>query len=779
MISSSRTTQRKRFFLYWPEWQDSDGLKPKSKRRRVMRLFAHWRNKTAPLCPKCRSRKLDLRPLMASPPDISELPENPENEDLDELEKRYAVQINDFSPEEAEIVKLRCSMCALLLSCLDATDQDGWLGHMRCICTLRPRFDWSTNVKKEGSIIHKQQIWVEFQPIEGEVLLDMVDVDTYDVKRIRPPGGRRRAISPVADIKLLKLWLMHCNKNHSHPNIPDIIRSRMQVILDDRIFRLIHTSTGLVEVLASLPTFVALSYVWGSTSGQAKNPPLKGGLVSDYPRTIRDSIATAHSLGYEWLWVDRVCIDQDSDSEKAKLIPYMKDIYAAADLTIVAACGEGAEDGLLGAQGTQRKTQKPLLLGPSVAVLPVSYSFENMMDSSIWSKRGWTFQEYVFSKRLLFAFESEMFFTCERYTYGESMGRRPIIKNTGGINRWLFHESGTCNAGMLQALFHSKEAKTEDLLTTDLFLQTIAEYSRRSLSVKEDRMAAFAGVILSAMGPMDRVSEEAFLKHGHPLPFFEALLGWGRAFVALDNPDPSKVLRVPSWSWAYPGQSVNFLISRRSLLNNYHWFHYTQLLNHDVLGLPTENNATEALFGLPLSDELIADRSWMDSLPHNSKSIPLLPKLHLLTLVFDARLVRCDATDPEEYLLAALGSTGTALEIIRRTLPQRVRSEKIEYWSIRTGCESLFPIEGASPRPQPFETFAIITGFPERGGFKHSNVWTDEIYFNLTVLLLEPTGQKDTYTRLGMNCISHVWKESYPADVIKKGRPRWQYIHIA
>ncbi|KAI1423820.1 heterokaryon incompatibility protein-domain-containing protein [Xylaria sp. FL1777] len=787
MIATNSFTGRKSNSIGWPELQDSEASKPKSQRHRVSRWLARWRNKTAPLCQKCRDLKLDLSPLMAKPPDISELPKEAESLDMDELESRYTVHINYFSPKEAKASGSECSLCEFLLRCFQTTRQEGWLlGLPSCSLTLRPRFDRSTNVKKEGTMIHKQQIWVEFQPIEGEILVDLVDL-----KECRPTGKRRGPISPTADLKLLKWWLKNCDQRHSHKDIPSTVRPRIQAILDGRIFRVINTTTGLVEALTSLPTFVALSYVWGPSTGEPKNQPLKGGPVSDYPATIRDAIVTSKSLGYEWLWVDRVCIDQNSDGEKAKLIPYMKDIYTAAQLTIVAACGESAEDGLLGTQATPRKVLKPLILGPSVAVLPPAERFVRLMRDCVWSQRGWTFQEYVFSRRLLIVFKTEMFFTCGQRTFRESLGRRPVIDNKGAVDRWLFDNTGPCDAAELQSRFQRTADKPEDMLTVHLFLGGVADYSGRQFSVKEDRMGAFSGVISSAMSPMDQVSEEALLKHGHPLRFFESLLTWERGlFIKSSLLDPNKKLRVPSWSWAYTGYPVIFKIlggpPRSS--DQYVFFNYSQLPNHDVLGLPSKSNPTGILLGLPVPDELIADRSWIESSPQESKSDPEggewataaasispLPKLHLLTLVFDARFLKYDDYT-EEYMLAALGTTETSLDI-RRRVDKDARPDRIYNWSLQPGCESLFPERGVSPRSRPFETFAIITGYPDRGAFNYGE-WSNEIFFNLFVLLLEPTGEQDTYSRLGMNTIPFVWMKSYASGVIKKGRPRWQYIHL-
>ncbi|KAI0526619.1 heterokaryon incompatibility protein-domain-containing protein [Xylaria bambusicola] len=786
MIGTNRITMRNKFRDdWWPELQKSEISKPRPPKRHVMQWFSHLVNPTAPLCRRCHRRKLNLRSLVAKPPDISELPKGFENEDLNDLENKFSVHIHNFSAEEAEAAKSRCSLCALLSGCLEYTQQEGWLGYMRCTVILRPRFDRSTNIKKKGIIIHKQQIWVEFQPIEGEVLIDLVDVGGIGFT------GRRRPVFPTADYKLLKWWLRNCNRKHTHPDISTEVRSRMQVILDDGLFRLINTSTGLVEVLASLPTFVALSYVWGPAPSQPKNQPLKGGPVADYPRTIRDTIVTANFLGYEWLWVDRLCIDQNSDTDKAKLIPYMRDIYAAANLTIVAACGKGAEDGLFGTEGTPRKARQPLTIGPSFAVAAVSYPFEGLIEDTVWYKRGWTFQECVFSRRLLFVLNSEMFFCCGDHLFRETTCRRLVTPNQGSIERWLFYEKGRCVARDLQVALHRKAATPDKMLNSWLFLSAMREYSGRKLSVGADRLAAFAGVILSAMEPMDQVSEAAFLKHGHPLPFFESLLTWTPGYDSgrLLNQLPVDNMPTPSWSWAHSGYRVNIDIhgETRGCYDQYYWFTYSQLPNYDVLGLPSPLNPIDTLLNMPLSDELKTDRSWAESSPQdiektnhdeNLVTMPVdvsrLPKLHLLTLVFDARLVFSESIRnyKDSFLLMDLGSTDTPQDVSMRE--RGIILDLLPTWHLQIDREDYL----LSPRPRPFETFAIITGWPRYGSARFGIERSTELYYDLTVMLLEPQEQKDTYSRLGLSTISNVFRNTYYVELIKKGNPRWQYIHI-
>lgn len=101
--------------------------------------------------------------------------------------------------------------------------------------------------------------------------------------------------------------------------------------------------------------FVTLSYVWVTerlnTKGQLtdksrENFETPGGL-KDVPDTIQDAMQVCIQLGERFLWVDRLCIIQDS-SDKLHQIKLIDQIYSSADFVIVAACRKGAKDGLRG-----------------------------------------------------------------------------------------------------------------------------------------------------------------------------------------------------------------------------------------------------------------------------------------------------------------------------------------------------------------------------------------------------------------------------------------------
>lgn len=89
-----------------------------------------------------------------------------------------------------------------------------------------------------------------------------------------------------------------------------------------------------MQAEAGVP-WVALSYVWGHSSGDAGPEVFPQAL----PNTIEDAIKVTEEMGYRYLWVDRYCIDQKEEAQKLDLIAKMDIIYRAADLTIIAAAG--------------------------------------------------------------------------------------------------------------------------------------------------------------------------------------------------------------------------------------------------------------------------------------------------------------------------------------------------------------------------------------------------------------------------------------------------------
>lgn len=64
----------------------------------------------------------------------------------------------------------------------------------------------------------------------------------------------------------------------------------------------------------------------------------------------------AAELGFDYLWIDALCIIQDSSEDQAFQIQNMTNIYASSFLTIIAASGNDCNSGLPGLHDNSRRS---------------------------------------------------------------------------------------------------------------------------------------------------------------------------------------------------------------------------------------------------------------------------------------------------------------------------------------------------------------------------------------------------------------------------------------
>ena len=99
--------------------------------------------------------------------------------------------------------------------------------------------------------------------------------------------------------------------------------------------------------------YLALSYCWGGDQQHKTTDKTiletKGTVdISRLPRTIQDAVTVTINLGYNYLWVDSVCIVQDNEQDRTAEIAKMPAIYSNAVCTITASCPADAWEGFLG-----------------------------------------------------------------------------------------------------------------------------------------------------------------------------------------------------------------------------------------------------------------------------------------------------------------------------------------------------------------------------------------------------------------------------------------------
>lgn len=101
--------------------------------------------------------------------------------------------------------------------------------------------------------------------------------------------------------------------------------------------------------------YITLSYRWGdvepfTTTSLTLKERLYGISEEDLPKTIRDAVNITRLLGKRFLWVDALCILQNSKSDWDTQSAQLGDIYSNAWLNISVDVAENSKAGFLGKQ---------------------------------------------------------------------------------------------------------------------------------------------------------------------------------------------------------------------------------------------------------------------------------------------------------------------------------------------------------------------------------------------------------------------------------------------
>jgi hypothetical protein len=310
-------------------------------------------------------------------------------------------------------------------------------------------------------------------------------------------------------------------------------------------FGVIDVNDMRLTSLAEGKRYIALSYIWGSgrvfTTQEANIKSLlsHGGIrkkLSDLPRTIRDSIDLVRALGERYLWVDALCIIQDSKRSWTLNSRVMDLVYGNAYLTICAADGQDANAGLQGLHPTTTPTQIIEQYSPEVRLMSTQPA-ENYIQQSAWNTRAWTFQERLLSKRTLIFVNGRVYFQCrctarsvDIITEDESAGWSIEFINSPML--------------MLQQLSDAP---------LSVYKKALELYMTRNLTYSRDILAAFNGIgnqVCEALG--------GSLIHGLPSSHFDWALLWEARDAAERRFDVDEEL-FPSWSWCgWKGEMMEY-----------------------------------------------------------------------------------------------------------------------------------------------------------------------------------------------------------------------------
>ncbi|MCJ1230338.1 hypothetical protein MMC12_007011 [Toensbergia leucococca] len=247
--------------------------------------------------------------------------------------------------------------------------------------------------------------------------------------------------------------------------------------------------------------YVALSHRWTDETSKCKTTQAnyeartRGVGFSTLSKNLRDVMIFAQKLGVRYVWIDSLCIIQDSEADVRQELLKMAQYYQNALCTLAIECQGGK--GLLRQQGG-RPFEKLVRLPYREAGTRKGYfyvyrravreaiEFMTEVDQCELLRRGWVCQEFFLSRRIIHI--------APTGTYLECRSQEPLSMSNQTIDMildWTSDHGNPLRRGDLRHVFKADFCAKPRF---SLWYELAALYSQMILTEITDHLKAIAGI---------------------------------------------------------------------------------------------------------------------------------------------------------------------------------------------------------------------------------------------------------------------------------------------
>ncbi|KAI0193126.1 HET-domain-containing protein [Astrocystis sublimbata] len=350
---------------------------------------------------------------------------------------QWRLGIPDFKPHHKDLLSLRssarhCDLCRCLWEACKLEHQknlnpahtwtDATLGAGTYAEQIFVGTDsWGTG-RRDTPLLTVRQNYRDLARLEVCALRDHEPVDPQGLQLLA------RSVYPSSAseecLRFAAASLHNCLNNHKtcSPQGPK------PSALPTRIIDTASEHPKVVDSEGRSGLYTALSYRWGSETDfqltcATEHSFREGRPLDQFPATLRDAVIVTRALGIRYLWVDAVCIFQDSHLDWAQEASRMCLVYTGAAVTIAASCASDTNAGFL------REREKPPIpmcwldwkvngtITGRVFLRPEFRAIPGVLDG-----RGWVLQETLLASRTLSFGAEQLIFECAKGKVWEGSG---------------------------------------------------------------------------------------------------------------------------------------------------------------------------------------------------------------------------------------------------------------------------------------------------------------------------------------------------------------------
>lgn len=311
----------------------------------------------------------------------------------------------------------------------------------------------------------------------------------------------------------------------------------------------------LVETNGRSGQYITMSHRWASASEMVKLETtnleaFKKGLVYEsLPKAFRDAILVTRMLGVRYIWIDSICILQDSLEDWEREAAKMSLVYSNSTLTIAAT---GANDSTEGCFLSRNAPEiEPVMLEypidsalevGRIFLTPRRATFDESVSRGPLSRRGWVLQELILSRRIVHYAREQMYWECQSLSKAEDGA---TFKAHSRFKQLLS--------------FHDPPGFSYTQSLQNRWYTLVEDYKSRLLTKDTDMLPALSG-IASEFG---KHIQQKYLAGLWNLELANGLL-WHARDSYLKQPS---TYRAPSWSWAALNGPITYNLTNRKIVS--------------------------------------------------------------------------------------------------------------------------------------------------------------------------------------------------------------------
>jgi hypothetical protein len=226
-----------------------------------------------------------------------------------------------------------------------------------------------------------------------------------------------RYISEKPDLNAALAWIESCSTTHECcPRIRDReLPTRLIDVGQDG-----DNQVRMVETKGTSGKYITLSHCWGGSQPVVTNPTtyrshLNGIRLDTLPLLFRDAVIVVRRLGFQYLWIDSLCIIQGDQGDWDVECSKMGAVYSNAVCTIANPYATSSAGSLL--HSRQSQSFQPIFLpgcqeGDIVIDVADTLNQCTISPNSPLGRRAWIMQERLLTPHVLTCSTEQMCLEC-------------------------------------------------------------------------------------------------------------------------------------------------------------------------------------------------------------------------------------------------------------------------------------------------------------------------------------------------------------------------------